>query len=235
MLNVVCLKWGSEKYSPEYVNRLFYAVKRNLTIPFQFSCFTENADGLEPDIHTIPLKFTNVGEHIAGWWFKPYMFASSYNGLSGRVLYLDLDTLITGNIDNIAASTESFVVLRDFMHPQNNNMGSGVMAWNAEDVEHIWSAFYNNDPAAIARSFHPHGDQRFIQRERKERAYWQDLFPGEVVSFKLHCREGLPDDARVVCFHGNPSIPESISTTTKTNGLIIPPAPWVEEYWTDEL
>ena len=38
---VVCLKWGN-KYSAEYVNKLYSMVKRNLTIDYEFVCFTEN-------------------------------------------------------------------------------------------------------------------------------------------------------------------------------------------------
>lgn len=235
MLDVICLKWGSKKYSPEYVNRLFFAVRRNLTIPFRFSCFTENTIGLHNNINIIPLKYTNIGEDVAGWWFKPYMFASNENGLKGRVLYFDLDTLIVNNIDHIAQSTESFIVLRDFMHPQHDNMGSGLMMWNANDVNHIWDNFYYRNPRNIAHSFHPHGDQRYIQQEQKDRTYWQDLFPDEIISYKLHCQNGLPNKAKVICFHGIPSIPEAINTTTKIQGYTLLPANWIGEYWKDEI
>lgn len=233
MINIVCLKWGT-KYSPEYVNRLYYGVRRNLTIPFAFHCFTEDSGGFDEDVVVHPLPHRNIGEEVAGWWQKIYLFAPD-NGLSGRVFYLDLDTLIVGNIDHLVTTPQPLVVLRDFMNLQNNNMGSGVMAWNQEEVSHLWDKFFNNNPIAIAKSFHPHGDQRYIQREQQQRSYWQDLFPTEVISYKVHCRDGLPEGAKIVCFHGKPSIPESISTTTKVHGYTLPPAPWVKDYWNNDF
>jgi len=32
----------------------------------------------------------------------------------------------------------------------------------------------------------------------------QDIVPGQLVSFKAQCSDGVPDDARVVFFHGLP-------------------------------
>ena len=44
-VNILTLKWGA-KYGPEYVNRLYAGVKRNLQLDFRFLCFTDNADDL---------------------------------------------------------------------------------------------------------------------------------------------------------------------------------------------
>ena len=52
-VNVMCLKWGN-KYGPEYVNRLHNMVKRNLTIPHRFVCFTDDPKGLQEGIETFP-------------------------------------------------------------------------------------------------------------------------------------------------------------------------------------
>ena len=42
---VVCLKYG-DKYSADYVNKLYNGVKRNLTVPFEFVCYTEDPKGI---------------------------------------------------------------------------------------------------------------------------------------------------------------------------------------------
>ena len=44
--NVICIKWGT-KFGPEYVNRLYHMVEKNLSIPHRFVCFTDNSEGLE--------------------------------------------------------------------------------------------------------------------------------------------------------------------------------------------
>ena len=49
MINIVCVKWGT-KYGPEYVNVLRAMIKRNLSLPHRFICFTDNKTGLNADI-----------------------------------------------------------------------------------------------------------------------------------------------------------------------------------------
>ena len=44
---VICISWGT-KYGAPYVNRLYAMVARNLTPPFSFTCFTDNAEGFRP-------------------------------------------------------------------------------------------------------------------------------------------------------------------------------------------
>ena len=38
---VICMKWGT-LYGAEYVNRLYHAVRRNITGDLRFICFTDN-------------------------------------------------------------------------------------------------------------------------------------------------------------------------------------------------
>ena len=52
--NIICIKWGT-LFGPEYVNRLFSGVRRNLSVPVRFFCMTENSDGFHPDIEVLPL------------------------------------------------------------------------------------------------------------------------------------------------------------------------------------
>ncbi len=66
---VACVKWGT-KFGPEYVNKLFRGIKRNTTKPFKFYCFTEDSNGLLPEINIIKLK-----EDWKGWWGKATLFS----------------------------------------------------------------------------------------------------------------------------------------------------------------
>lgn len=242
-VNVVCLKFGN-KYGPEYVNRLFYAVRRHTNVPFNFHCFTERPKGIHDDvvIHTLPHK------HIDGWWHKLYMFEADEQ-VGGKIFYLDLDTLVTGNLDAILKKIEELdsghlITLHDFfriMRPTNKDrfglgkdaVGSGVLGWEAGKHKKIWTSFAK-DPKRAIQSLHPHGDQKWIEAQEPKRLYWQDLFPNQFVSFKVHCRKGLPKNARIVCYHGKPSIPESINQTTRVQGYNIPPTKWVADHWKDE-
>ncbi|NJO64268.1 MAG: hypothetical protein HC836_40695 [Richelia sp. RM2_1_2] len=215
MFNIVCVKWGT-KYGPEYVNNLYMGVKRNLTLPFAFYCFTENSTNLHADIKILPicsdLKLTRP--QYDGWWYKLEMFRPN-NGLTGQVFYLDLDTVVVGNIDDIVSKTRGFVILRDFYRSvRDPNAGqSSLLAWPAGACDHLYTEFMK-DPEGVMRA-NPGGDQNWMEKQQPNRTYWQDLFPDQVVSFKVHCvdkkdrhtwRNGsiLPVNTRVVCFHGPP-------------------------------
>ena len=135
------------------------------------------------------------------WWCKMEMFR-----LPGPVLYMDLDTVITGNLGPLldTALSKQFTVLRDF-NPHARDMGSGLMAWSG-DMGDLYRAF-KADPArhmAENNSGRWLGDQGFIERHTSARSYWQVECPGAVVSWKKHCQVGIPGGARVVCFHGKP-------------------------------
>ena len=104
------------------------------------------------------------------------------------------------------------------------------MSFEAGKHKQIWDTFITNPEAAI-KSLHPHGDQKWIQRHQETRKYWQLMWANEILSFKSGCRSGLPKAAKIICFHGLPSIPEAINTTTKVQRFVIPPTPWVKEYW----
>lgn len=54
-LNVVCVKYGT-KYGADYVNKLYYGVKKHLSLPHTFTCFTESPTDLDPSIIVQPLK-----------------------------------------------------------------------------------------------------------------------------------------------------------------------------------
>jgi hypothetical protein len=177
MLNVLCV--NKNNYlgrGSDYVSRLYEGVKRHLSVPYQFT-----------------ILYDGIGE---GWWCKIDLFKPGR--FKGRCLYLDLDTIITGSLDDIAAYDGAFAGLSDFYHPER--FASGVMAWDADEAGDIYTRWRD----AGAPQFDPRGDQGWIGAMRPNADRLQDLYPGQLVSFKADCREGVPDNARVVCFHGLP-------------------------------
>ena len=107
---VVCLKYGN-KYSAEYVNKLYNSVKRNLTVPFEFVCYTEDKQGIDPAIRIEPIPLL---AGVTGWWYKP-MFFNPELGLNGTILFFDLDVVVFQNIDNLFTyELDKFCIIRDF-------------------------------------------------------------------------------------------------------------------------
>ena len=92
----------------------------------------------------------------------------------------------------------------------------------------VWEIF-NDDPSGLMAKGDlgrkpDFGDQLLfnIQFGHDGLDRWQDLYPGQVVSYKVHCKDGLPKDARLVKFHGKPRIHDCND-------------PWVQEAWTGQL
>lgn len=232
MINIICLKWG-DKYGPEYVNRLYNSIKRNTTQEFKFHCFTENSEGITSGIIVHPLPYDN----LEGWWNKLYLFSNELPiPIGEKIFFVDLDTLITDNIDDLLSyENDKIIVLRDFLHglaKTAGTMGSGLMKWTHGQYVSIWNEFIK-DPVGAIEKVHPHGDQHWVDLCVQDRLYWQELFPNRVVSFKVHCANGLPKGAGIVCYHGRPSIPESATEHTKVWKFDLTPQPWVFEYWHD--
>lgn len=89
------MKWGT-LYGSEYVNKLYNGITRNTSISIKFICFTDNTEGIHSDIicEPLPTQFNTL------CWGKLHLFNPEL-GLQGKVVFIDLDMIITGNIDSI--------------------------------------------------------------------------------------------------------------------------------------
>ena len=143
-LHVVCLKWGT-KYPPDHVNRLFSMVRRNLTVDFTFHCLTEDAVGLDSDIHHLPLETSD----LKGWWYKLSLFRKEFFNLEGNILYFDLDVVITGNIDFLATMPGDFLICRGWS--RNLMWNSSVMRFEAGANADIWDSFCENKTDVLTK------------------------------------------------------------------------------------
>lgn len=134
-----------------------------------------------------------------GWWAKMELFRPD---LPGDFLYLDLDTMVVGDLSPLLATTR-LTLLRDFYRPLG--LGSGLMRVPTMCRAAVWEDWMRKPAYWMARL---RGDQDFLELHwLREAARWQDLLPGQVVSYKV---DVLPQggvvspEARVVCFHGRP-------------------------------
>ena len=230
MINIVCLKWGT-KFGPEYVNNLYSGILRNTTVDFRFHCFTDDVTGVRPEIlcHDLPKL------NITGWWYKLWLFSNELRfDLDERIMFFDLDTLVTGNIDDILnhGCDKNITGLRNFYRP--DRFASGLLMWRHGTQTHIWEEFKADPQRAQQQS--PDGDQEWTERcIRGQYDTWQSEFSG-IYSYKQSCSDGLPADARIVCYHGSPSIIESFTQTvhnfdSRKRGKPWYPQEWPKEHW----
>jgi hypothetical protein len=99
---IICINWGT-KYGAPYINRLYGMVARNITGPYSFTCFTDSTAGVRPEVRCEALPPLDVIMPIntPGIWPKARLWGAQLADLEGPVLFLDLDLVITGNIDSL--------------------------------------------------------------------------------------------------------------------------------------
>jgi len=94
-------------YSDEYVYRLQTMVARWMDDrPYRFVCLTDRPWEIR-GIDTIPIP---APRPLKGWWSKVRCFDAALR-LSGRVLYLDLDTLVVGPLSEILDYPSRFALV----------------------------------------------------------------------------------------------------------------------------
>ena len=108
-----CVYWegkfrGREKvYSPEWVYILKAMCERSTNAPFKFVCLTNVPDKFDETVETIPLL-----HNWRGWWSKLELFRSDLFEEGDRVFYLDLDSVIVGNIEPFFNFKSDFAIMR---------------------------------------------------------------------------------------------------------------------------
>lgn len=209
MITVACVLRSGGVYTAEWVRKLRDGVARHLALPHRFVCLSD----VEVPCERIPLV-----EGRPGWWSKISLFRPGLFG--GLVIYFDLDTVVVGSLDAIAAYPHRFTMAHEFYRPEK--LCSTAMAWNG-DYSFIYEAFAT-DPAGIAHRYDRMlpsegriGDQAFIEDQFAAFGVKADTFRDvcgarSVASYKVDkCQDAPPDGAAVVAFHGTPK-PHEIKT-----------------------
>lgn len=211
ILATVCKSGGD--FGPADVNRLIQRISRHMPgfggDPAMV-CLTD-FEGRDFDVPPFPVRLITLKHDWPGWWSKIELFRPGLFSRGDRVIYLDLDTVPTGDFSDLwnwVGDDGCLTMLRDFYRPEF--AASGVMGWNGGNAEEIHSDFKDN-PHFLMKMYNngtPRGDGHFIAASAKVNNvpidYWQDRFPGRLVSYKAHCQRGVPSGASLVCFHGRP-------------------------------
>ena len=226
---VVCLKYGN-KYSAEYVNKLYNGVKHNLTVPFEFVCITEDSTGINPEVVIKDLPITNG---VTGWWYKPFVFDPNID-LKGTILFLDLDMIIFRNIDRLFSYKPGrFCIIRDFNRFVVRNfkkMNSSIFRLESGSMPRIYNDFIKSHNIITHR--YP-GDQDWIYAKIPKHTFWPEEW---IQSYKWEMRgrqyltlkngvrnftePGIPDvlpETSIEVFHGQPNMDQCIDNWPKQN------------------
>jgi hypothetical protein len=230
------MKWGT-RYGACYVNRLRNMVRRHLTLPHRFICFTDDAEGIEPGIEIRPLLKVKIPAGPEQYWNKLGFFRNPLADIGGPVLSLDLDLIIVGSLDCFFEKPGKFLILREFRSDAKSMKGnSSVMRFQAGAHADLLVGFHK-DPSGMAARYR--FDQDFISATVRPLEFWPE---GWCVSFRQHCMgRGLscwvrppriPPGARIIVFHGFPNPPDVERGYFRFRSLkYCPPTNWVGEHW----
>lgn len=245
---VICMKWG-KGYAPDYVNVLESAVKKHLKEPYRFVCLTDDDDGISDDVECYPIPDMGLTESNAGFgaWQKVSIFKPDLYGLTGRALFIDLDSMICDDLAPMFDIEGDLVMIKEWKRPIDKiklnppvRGASGVLAFDLGSLPHLFDNFVQNRET-LTREIR--NDQRYLWKFQKSIAFWPAT---DVISFKRHLMRApiinrflppktVPNGTRILAFHGRPRPAEIIPEGNQKWGDFWRcgrgPVVWFRNYW----
>ena len=234
------MKWGT-KYSPEYVNLLAAMVRKNLTIPHRFVCFTDNAEGLNSRIEVRPLPEMEIDARLPErCWRKLSIFQERLDDLVGQALFMDLDVLIWDNLDSFFEIAGEFYIIRDWNLKRQDIGNSSLFRFEIGKYPDLLQYYLEHSEQVRKEN---RNDQWFITRQMRQKGllqYWPDDW---CVSFRKSCMRPFPlgyfldtklppKGTKAVIFHGNPNPDVAIKGWHSPDFLkAVRPVKWIEQTW----
>lgn len=197
------------RYTSDWVNRLKNMVARNLPLEHVFACVTDDPEGLDADI--VPIEAPG----LPGWWNKIAAFDPK-SILADRIMVLDLDILIVGDLTPMVDYDAPFVTVRQWKairSPKTVPLYQGsVYVFDKGACRDVWERF---DPTVISR-FRSDGD--WLAHLHPNEATFPD---GWVVGIRDHM-DGPPAQAKVML---------CMEVFGGKNDLAARNLDWVERIW----
>lgn len=210
MLTICTWLWG-EKYSIQDVIKLKFGFKRNLRQPHRFLLMTErerpliSLDGVErhaikdPDLTKVIGCFARLRMFDYGW--------QKNRGIDDRLVCIDLDVVITAELDALFNRPESFVILSGANSVNPCPFNGSVMMLRPGHHGEVWNKFSLDAASKIPYHQFP-DDQGWLFKMIPNAATWKAGFESGIYAFKKPgwpMSDHLPLDARIVVFPGKRS------------------------------
>lgn len=239
---IICAKWGT-RYPASYVNTLWSMISRNTKRNTQLICYTDDPTGIDPAVKTYPLPELKLPASVANRpWRKIGFWKSEVEGLTGDALFVDLDVVITGSIDEFFdyEPQATYCVIENWTQLGKRIGNTSVYRFRVGAHPYIYERLATAGDEVIAT--YPNS-QTYIARTISEMTYWPAPW---CVSFKhtlmprwpmnFFKTTALPPTAKVVCFTGKPDPDEARDGTWpapwyKKIYKHVRPTPWIAENW----
>lgn len=248
---VICMKWG-RKYDADYVTVLHRATRKNLSGDFRFVCLTDDTTGIVDDtIETFPIPEIGCTSEMwaNGAWPKLSVFSKELYGLEGRALFIDLDTVISGSLDQFFEHEDPVIGYEASPKRKwwksggglGSELGTGIFAFDIGAQSQVVTRF-QDDPAGTFQECKL--EQIWVQKTAQGGiSFWPE---GWVVSFKRDLRRPIGMDlifepkrpapgVSVVAFHGKPQphvlLRRGLNYWDRFPHLGRGQVSWIQEYW----
>lgn len=230
-ITIVVLKWGT-KYDATYVNNLHQMISKHSGFSsFNMICYTEDSSDILEAITCRSLP--ELG--WKGWWYKAYLFSDATQ-FNGNILYLDLDTVVCGNLDflvdlNKIVNSDLKTVFTPFLltlsastfitEARNNGINSSIMCWKGTSLCHCFDFLKENYSSitSVIHKFDHFLEMMLLRPQNSHVLFYQDYHPGRIVdygdvlkSFKMNDTDNQNGNGvSVICFPLSPK-PHELQT-----------------------
>ena len=203
------MKWGS-RYGHEYVNRLYKSIKKHTKRSTVLYCFTDDTSNIDKNIICKPLPNISLPETIACTpWRKMSLWQDPLYDLKGDVLFLDLDLVITGNLDRFFDFKPGFYCVIENWTQLGQKIGNtSCFRFPIGKYASIFEEFQKN-PSKYWKKYHI--EQIYLSTQIKDQVFWppewcksfkHDLLPRWPLRIWKPAK--LPQDTSIVAFTGKP-------------------------------
>lgn len=236
MLTVVAFWWTDKSvahkaryaYTKKDVELLFAAVRKNLSIPHECVVVTDKPEQFAgSDIRAVPLDRTTWVDGTR--YAKLQLFGpDAEKTIGGRILYLDLDSVVVRDLAPLVDRDEDLVLWRNpnFGIKKRAFYNTSIILLRAGSRQEFWLDFDPKKTPAEARRIFSGTDQAYISiKASRNEAHWTsedgvygsgrigDIVPGVGTT--------LPENARVVMFPGKRRVDDAAELIKH---------PWIKQF-----
>ena len=216
MQNIVCMKWGS-RYGAEFVNKLYSSIQRHTKRKTKFYCFTDDESDINNNVICRPLPDIKLPKAISfSPWRKMSLWQHPLSDLKGDVLFLDLDLVITGDLDRFFDyKPGNYCVIENWTQLGQNIGNTSCFRFPIGKYVSIFEKFQKN-PELYWKKYHI--EQIYLSAQIKDQIFWptewcqsfkHNLLP--IWPLRIWKPANLPQDTSIVAFTGKPDPDDVVS------------------------
>ena len=187
-------------YTPDWAGKLWRGIDRN-SAGAECRVLGEFHRDDPSFFERVPLVYPE-----RDWSSLMEMFRPEVVGPEGAIL-LGLDTIIVGDLTPLEEACKGLSCVAPLDPYRKPEICNAVVYVSQEKAEEVWSKWVAERDKALHdakyRMMGKFSEMMWLREHLNPDAYWDDLVPGAIQSFKVDLNQGPPRrDTKMVYFHG---------------------------------